>query len=101
MAAEPRDVATPTTEGRRALLAVGVGSTVGITGGFLVVWQIAVLAGWDTTALVLVAWIWATVGRLDAERTAEFARREDDSRTTTRALLVAASVMSLIGVLLA
>ncbi|MBA3908260.1 MAG: DUF1345 domain-containing protein [Pseudonocardiales bacterium] len=61
-------------------------------------WQLSVLVGWDVGAIVLLTWIGLTVGRLGPEATAAFARREDNSRGSTRALLVAASLVSLPGV---
>ena len=60
-------------------------------------WQLTALIGWDTTALVVLAWVWFSVHHFDAESTAAFATREDGSRVGTQLLLVGASVVSLIG----
>ena len=52
-------------------------------------------------ASVLVVWIWAVVGRMDAESTRTYATREDATRGSTRVLLLLASSSSLVGVLFA
>jgi uncharacterized membrane protein len=61
-------------------------------------WQLALLAGWITTAAVLLVWVAAEIAGLDAVATAHVATREDDSRAAARLVLVASSVMSLIAV---
>ncbi len=61
-------------------------------------WQLALLAGWLTTAVLLLPWIWFEIGRLDAAATAQVATREDDSRAAARAVVVASSMMSLLAV---
>jgi uncharacterized membrane protein len=61
-------------------------------------WELAPLLGWDTAALTYVAWMWSTVWRLDAERTARQAVAEDPGRAATDVLLLTASVASLVAV---
>ena len=61
-------------------------------------WQLALLVGWLTTAMLLLPWIWFEIGRLDAAATAQVATREDDSRAAARAVVVASSLMSLLAV---
>ena len=74
------------------------GLAVGVVIAFVAPWQLSVLVGWDVTALLLVTWVAIAIGRLDAAKTAEFASSEDNSRGTTRLLIVAACVVTLPGV---
>ncbi|HEX4678825.1 MAG TPA: DUF1345 domain-containing protein [Gaiellaceae bacterium] len=79
------------------------GSVVGIvvaagTAAFGAKWQVAVSLGWCALALVILVWVWATIGRKDAEATAEHARSEDFSRATADLVLLGASVSSLVAV---
>lgn len=82
----------------RALVAVVIGVVVAVAISPFAAWQLAVVAGWDAAAAVMVVWIWVAVGGLDAERTRALATREDDSRVTVEVLLLSAAVISLVGV---
>ena len=64
-------------------------------------WQLGTLAGWDVAAGVYVAWTWATIWRQDPAATARLALREDPGRATADALLLVASVASVLAVALA
>lgn len=77
-----------------ALLGVFAAAGVALVGP----WDIAALVGWSTASGVLVAWIWLEIYRLDAERTAQRAVREDPSVGWTDLLLLSAAVASLAGV---
>jgi len=61
-------------------------------------WQIGTLVGWDVAAAVYVAWTWTTIWRRDAAATAHLALREDPGRATADALLLVASVASVLAV---
>jgi uncharacterized membrane protein len=61
-------------------------------------WRLAALLGWDAAALTFLIWTWLTVWPLDGRLTAGHAVREDPSRTTAEAVLLAASVASLAAV---
>ena len=50
---------------------------------FLAPWEVAVLAGWDSALAVYVAWVWASVGALDAQATQRVAGSEDLSHAAT------------------
>jgi uncharacterized membrane protein len=60
--------------------------------------SVAALVGWDTAALVFVAWVWLTVPGKDAAETALAAQAEDASRTSGEAVLIAAGTASLVAV---
>ena len=74
---------------RRLAVAAAVGVVVGLVCAWLAAWQLTVLAGWDSAAVVLLAWILIEVMRLDPEQTVVHATTEDDSRVTAHLLLVA------------
>ncbi len=82
----------------RAIVALALGGIVAASLSPFVAWQLAVVTGWDVAAIVLLAWIWLVVGRLDAHRTRAVATREDDSRVAVEVLLLSAAVISLAGV---
>lgn len=79
----------------RVAICAAVGVVVGVVSAALTVWQQAVLLGWIATTLLLLAWIWLEVGRLDADATRAAASREDASRTASRTIIVLACVASL------
>jgi len=88
-------------ERRRLTVAAILGAAVGLVVSPFVDGGLSILVAWDVTAATLVLWIWLVIGPMDAERTRAFATREDASRALTRALLLAASTASLLGVLYA
>jgi uncharacterized membrane protein len=61
-------------------------------------WQVATLTGWDTTAAIFIAIIFAGVRKKSSAATKELALQEDDSRAAADAILIGASVFSLVGV---
>jgi len=75
---------------------------LGVFGGLVILpfapWQLAVLLGWDVTAVVFVVWVWLAVHALDPKATSEHATREDNSPTGAHLLLLVASLISLVGV---
>jgi uncharacterized membrane protein len=90
--------------GASASVRVGVAAVVGACAGLAVsvpaTWQLGTLAGWDAAAVVYLAWTWTTIWRRDATSTARLAVREDPGRATADALLLVASVASLLAVAL-
>jgi uncharacterized membrane protein len=60
--------------------------------------SVALLAGWDTAALVFLAWVWSTVAVKDASATARSAQAEDASRTASEMVLIGAGTASLVAV---
>ncbi len=64
-------------------------------------WQVAILAGWDTTSAVFVALVYLSIRQANSVTTRELAIREDDSRVVSEAILVGASVISLVAVVFA
>ena len=90
--------ATATT---RASVAAVAGVCAGVLVGLPGSWQIGTLAGWDVAAGVYVAWTWATIWHPDPAATARLALREDPGRAVADALLLVASMASVLAVVLA
>jgi uncharacterized membrane protein len=84
---------------------VSMAAAAGVVAGALVAlpgsWQIGTLAGWDVAAGVYVAWTWASIWHRDPAATARLALREDPGRPVADALLLVASVASVLAVALA
>jgi uncharacterized membrane protein len=84
---------------------VSTAAAAGICAGALVAlpasWQIGTLVGWDVAAGVYVAWTWATIWHRDPAATARLALREDPGRPIADALLLVASMASILAVGLA
>lgn len=81
---------------------VAVSFGAGVLGGLVVAivgpWWLIPLSGWDIAALVFVGWMWRSLWSLDAAHTARQARRENPRRAAADALLLGASIASLIAV---
>lgn len=79
-----------------ASAAVGAGVTVGLVP--VVNPWLAGVAGWIALAATFSLWTWLVVGRLDAAETRRHATQEDPTHAVSRAVLVLASLASLLGV---
>lgn len=86
------------SERTRVAACFAVGLAVGVPVGVGWGWELGVLLGWIAASALLTGWVWVELHALDAARTAAVATREDDSRAAARALLVGASVTSLVAV---
>jgi uncharacterized membrane protein len=85
----------------RLVIAAVAGACVGALVARPGSWQLGTLAGWDVAAGIYVAWTWATIWHRDPAATARLALREDPGRATADALLLVASVASVLAVALA
>jgi uncharacterized membrane protein len=88
------------TVGGRCTVAAVVGVVVGLVGVQLLVWQAAILVGWDGAALCYLIWTWSVVGPLDPGGTERHANIEDASRRAAEAIVLAAGVALLAAVAL-
>jgi uncharacterized membrane protein len=99
------DTAPPPALGASAATRVAVAAAAGACVGALAAlpgsWQVGTLVGWDVAAGVYVAWTWTTIWRRDPAATARLAMREDPARATADAVLLIASVASVLAVALA
>lgn len=62
-----------------------------------VTWGLAVTGGWNAAALAFLLTIWPVIIRADSSRAPQLAAREDETEASARALLIGASVASLLG----
>ena len=85
------------TSMRRAAAVLVAGLIAGVILALFVTWGLALVGGWDAAALTFLLTIWPIIAAADSARVAQLAAREDDTEGTARALLVAASVASLLG----
>src|ERR1700761_9304549 len=76
----------------RTAVAAAFGIIVGVISSLFVVWQAAILIGWDACAISILAWTWTIVWRLDAEGTETHANIEDPSRHGAEGAIVTAGV---------
>jgi uncharacterized membrane protein len=96
------DESEPRRKGPSVGVRFGVCAGAGALGGLVVAivgpWWLIPLSGWDIAALVFVSWMWQSLWPLDAADTAQQATRENPRRAAADALLLSASVASLIAV---
>jgi uncharacterized membrane protein len=85
----------------RVAVAAAAGVGVGVLAALAGSWQIGTLVGWDVAAGVYVAWTWKSIWHRDPAATARLALREDPGRAIADALLLVASVASVLAVGLA
>ena len=85
---------------RRAVVVSSIGLTAMVVLVWFLPWGLAVVAGWDAAALAFLVTIWPVILRADGPHAAQLAMREDETRGTAAVLLLAASVASLLGVVL-
>jgi uncharacterized membrane protein len=80
-----------------------VGVVAGVVVGTAIGWTspiAAVLAAWATVAAVFVVWTWSVVGPMGPDDTASHATREEPTRFGAHAVVVAAALVTLVGVVL-
>ena len=83
---------------RRISSAAISGTVVGVGAAVVWPWQSSILIGWDVVAAALLIGAWSTIRKYDANETKSHATKFDNSRAATHALLVAASLASLVGI---
>jgi uncharacterized membrane protein len=83
---------------RRAGPVAVIGLVVGLVILPFVTWPVAVVVGWDVSALAFLITVWPMIRRADGARTERLAKREDEPRGPTVVLLIGASLVSLLGV---
>ena len=81
-----------------AMLLLGI--AVGVLAALTVGSQYSLTAGWASSCALYLVWAWIVVGPMDAARARAYATREDPNRAVSEALILFASVASLIAVVL-
>ncbi|MFN8023787.1 MAG: DUF1345 domain-containing protein [Acidimicrobiales bacterium] len=87
-------------ERTRVAICAAVGLVVVAVALTATVWELALLLGWITTTLLLLAWIWWQIRPLDPAGTRRIASRVDAGRTLSRVVIVVSSLASLGAVVL-
>jgi uncharacterized membrane protein len=82
---------------RRAITVLVAGLIVAVALLPFVTWGLALTGGWNAAALTFALTTWPLILGADSSRAQQLAAREDDTETSARALLVGASVASLLG----
>lgn len=82
----------------KLLISLLAGVLVGAGSLGLGVGRAAPLIAWDVLAVVFCGWMWASVWRLDAARTASHAQRQDPGRDLADVILLGAASASVIAV---
>jgi uncharacterized membrane protein len=82
---------------RRAVSVLIVGLIAAVALLPFVTWGLALAGGWNAAALTFLLTTWPIIIQADSSRAAQLAAREDQTEGSARALLVGASVASLLG----
>ena len=85
---------------RQILLSFGLGLSIGVILGLLSFGRFAPSLGWDAGAISYLLLVWRDIWRLNSEETREIATSEDASTVVDDAILILASVVSLVTVAL-
>jgi uncharacterized membrane protein len=96
--AESDGVGTTTSARGRLVVAVIGGVAAAIASGLAGVWNYSALIGWDVAALIFSSSIWIVIARMNADRTAAHATRDDPSRTASDLIVITAAMASLVAV---
>jgi len=82
---------------RRAITVLIAGLIVAVVLLPFIMWELALVGGWNATALTFLMTTWSIIIRADSSRAPQLAAREDQTEGSPRVLLVGASVASLLG----
>src|SRR2546430_16028070 len=82
---------------RRAITVLIAGLIVAVVLLPFIMWELALVGGWNATALTFLLTTWSIIMRADSSRAPQLAAREDQTEGSARVLLVGASVASLLG----
>lgn len=77
---------------------LGLGAVAWLLSGLVGTWRYAPLIGWDAAAAFYTAGVWLAIIPMDSDSTRRHAGREDPNRAWTGALILAASLASLVAV---
>lgn len=83
---------------RRVLIGGAAGFALAGAIAAFIPWQASTLLGWDTAALIFVAWVWATIYPMSSDVTAKHAVREDSSRAVADSIVIVAAIACLAAV---
>jgi uncharacterized membrane protein len=79
-------------------VAMVCGTIIGVIVSFFTPPSASILAGWDVTAVIYLAWVWGVVGPMDPTLTSQLAKREDPSTPVAELLVLSAGTAQLAAV---
>jgi uncharacterized membrane protein len=82
----------------RLVVMIVVGGAMAVAVGLYAPWPYALLAGWDTAALIFTAWVWLMLASMSSADTAAHATREEPGRAQTDVMVLLSAVASLAAV---
>ena len=99
----PRSTADPSgwrtvTARKRFAVTIVLGAVVAVVVGLQAAWPYAVVAGWDTAALIFSAWVWVMMASMTSADTAAHATQQEPGRAQADVLVLMAAVASLVAV---
>ena len=83
---------------RRAVIVLVLGVVIAGALRPFVVWELAVLVGWDAATLTFLGTVWPIILKADGAKTQRLATREDETKGTAAFILVGTCAASLLGV---
>ncbi len=84
----------------RVAISAAVGAVCAVATGAFGGWLYAYSVGWDVAAVIFVGWTWLAIAGMDSAATEAHATLEDPTKRVTQAIVLGASVVSLVGVAL-
>ena len=79
---------------------VAAGVVVAVAAGLTIGWQYAATMGWAVACIIYIAWVWASIARLDDKATRARSQRADQTSAVSELLTLVASVASLAAVVI-
>jgi uncharacterized membrane protein len=88
----------PGSASTRVAVSAALGAASGVVAGAFGNWIYASSVGWDVAAVIYLAWTWLAIAGMDSAATEAHATLEDPTKRATQAIVLAASVGSLVAV---
>jgi uncharacterized membrane protein len=90
----------PGSASTRVAVSAAIGAVSAVATGALSEWVYAFSVGWDVAAVVFLGWTWLAIAGMDSATTESHATVEDPTKQATQAIVLGASLVSLVGVAL-
>src|SRR4249919_351643 len=81
---------------RRAITVLIAGLIVAVVLLPFITWGLALVGGWNATALIFLLTTWSIIIRADSSRAPQLAAREDQTEGSARVLLIGAAVLTVV-----
>ena len=90
----------PGSASTRVAVSAAIGAVSAVATGAFGEWAYAFSVGWDVAAVVFLGWTWLAIAGMDSATTESHATVEDPTKRATQAIVLGASLVSLVGVAL-